>query len=664
LLQRELTIVFHGTDKSGSAAVATVQHPKGNIAGEILKNGLGRMADWSVRLMDPAAVPPLRMAENTAKKAKKGIWTYYEPPKLSGAAEISGTVLEVISGDTVVILPQGVIYDSEDALEKVSLASIRSPRLGNERSGRADEPYAYECKEKLRSLVAGKPVTVQIHYEREIPLSSENNETRRFGTISVGKKDDVSEVLVLEGLATTQRHRDEDEKSPRYDELRAAEALAKAGKKGMHKGGEYKRSPVNDLTDPRKALGYASTLERNGVMKGIVEFCFNGARFKIYIPSENCYIMFAPNLIRCPQPSPSGNAAKQGKKAEPFGDAAKRHARMALLQRTVDITCPGITKGGLFTGTLHIGQGAQRRDYCLELVMAGLATVDQRKIDYGEAPKMIVDAQNKASKLGVWSIEREVTTTDDKPAEKASIKTVKVKLSEIRSGSHFFFQMADDEAGGAMDSSMKAFTEANGTDGAECDMKVGNVVAALFDDGSGKRWYRAKLTERANNGKVKVLFIDYGNVASVPVASHLRPLDENLGTDKIPAIAKEASLALTVTRALDTDEGLDAARFLQDMAWGKEMSCSMYGPDDNNRLAVALEDPSGGETLNEQMVAAGLGRVVKKEAANALSRRMVDGSPVYDLSKKLMAAQERARTSRSGMWRYGDIGDDDDFDGY
>lgn len=33
----------------------------------------------------------------------------------------------------------------------------------------------------------------------------------------------MSEVLLNEGLAVTQWHRDDDETSPRYDELRAAE---------------------------------------------------------------------------------------------------------------------------------------------------------------------------------------------------------------------------------------------------------------------------------------------------------------------------------------------------------------------------------------------------------------------------------------------------------
>jgi endonuclease YncB( thermonuclease family) len=43
------------------------------------------------------------------------------------------------------------------------------------------------------------------------------------------------------------------------------------------------------------------------------------------------------------------------------------------------------------------------------MVGSGLAMVDQRKIDYGEASKTIVDAQTQAktNKVGLWSMYRE-----------------------------------------------------------------------------------------------------------------------------------------------------------------------------------------------------------------------------------------------------------------
>ena len=79
---------------------------------------------------------------------------------------------------------------------------------------------------------------------------------------------------------------------------------------------------------------------------------------------------------------------------------------MSVLQRTVELICTGVTNGGVVTGELYVGGGAQRREFGLEIVAAGLATVDQRKIDYGEASKTIVDAQAhaKANKVGLWSL--------------------------------------------------------------------------------------------------------------------------------------------------------------------------------------------------------------------------------------------------------------------
>jgi staphylococcal nuclease domain-containing protein 1 len=656
LLQRELPISLVGTDKSGGAVVGTIHHPAGNISAELLKAGLGRMADWSVRMMPVGEVPALRVAENSAKRTHKGVWHSYAPPVLSNASEIQGTVVEVQSGDSVIILPDGKAYDSEDVLVRVSLASIRSPRLGSEVAHRPDEPFAVECKERLRVMTIGKPVKVQIHYERDIPIRPEVIEKRSFGTISVGKHADIAEVLVSEGLAVTQRHRDEDEMSPRYDELRAAEAIVKAAKKGVHKEDDYKGGAINDLTEPHKAKSYSGSLMRAGTVKAVVDYVFNGALFKLYIPSENCHIRFAPNCIRCPQASPNPGSRQQ-RVAEPFGDESKRHARLNCLQRQVEINCSGVTNSGIILGTMSV----QRNDYSIELVGAGLATVDQHKIDYGEAPRYLIDAQEaaKESKIGIWSLAQATPEVAVKTAAKAKEVFLKIRLSEIRSGSHFYYHVVNDDAVKVMEDSMKLFTKNHGTAGAPCDVKIGKVVAALFDDGTGKIWYRAKIVERKGAGKVAVLFLDFGNVAVVPVATHLRPLDMSLGADRIPPVAKEAVLALISTRPLDSEEGVDAARMLQGMCWGKDLTACVFGLDESGKQAVAVVVDDSEETVNAQLVVEGLARVAKKTLVDLLVSGMADGNAVVKLTADLHVALESARKTRAGMWRYGDVGDDD-----
>lgn len=666
ILQRELDIVLYGTDKSGACGVGSILHPKGNIAVELLKNGLAKMSDWSLRLMPSSEVPALRTAENGAKRARARVWQTYEPPTLSGASEITGTIIEVLTGDTVNILPDGEVYDSEDKLVKISLASIRAPRVGNERVGRANEPYSTECKDRLRILTVGKACKVQVHYEREIPYGP-TSETRQFGTLSTKTKADIGEVLISEGLATTQYHKDGEDTSPSYDALRAAEAAAKESKRGMHSGKEYKSPSVNDISNPQKAKAYSGALIRAGKLKGIVEYCFNGSRFKMHIPSENCYIMFAPNALRCPQPSPPPGSARAVKAAEPFGDASKRHARLTVLQRNVEINCTSVTLGGVIVGSMFVGQGASKRDYSIELLSAGLASVDQRKIDYGEAPKELVDAQTaaQAKKVGIWSVYQPVAVAAAPTADvKATDELLSVRISEIRSGTHFFYHVKGDEAAKTIDDSMKMFTANNGTQGEPCDLKVNKVVAALFDDGSGKSWYRAKVVEKQAGGlKAVVLFLDHGNVATVPVSTHLRPLDPNLGIDRIPPVAKEATLALTLSRPLSDEYGMDCARMLQSLCWGKDLRIRTSGRDESGKLAVTIVTDSS-ESVNEQLISAGLARVAKPQAVRALASNLVDGSSVMKLAADLNKAQQSARRSRTGMWRYGDIGDDDEEERY
>jgi len=661
LLHRELKISLHGTDKSGVCAVGTVNHPRGNIGVELLKRGLARVSDWSSRLMNPLDLPAFRVAENTAKRTNLGVWHAYSPPQLAGASEIIGTAVEVLTGDTIGILPAGEDYDSETKLKKVSLASVRSPRVGNERTGKADENYASECKDRLRVLVVGKSVKVQIHYERDIPMG-EATQKRQFGTISVGKKLDIGEILVTEGLAVTQHHRDNEEKSPRYDLLIAAEVAAKTAKKGVHSTKEYGKRVVNDLTEPRKAKSYSGSLMRAGTLKAIVEYVFNGSRYKMLVPSENCYIVFALENLKSPQPSLPVGAASRGtaRPAEPFGDASKRHARLSVLQRTVEIVCKGVTQGGVITGEVFVGGGAQRRNFCLEMVGAGLASVDQRKIDYGEAPRILVDAQTRASdnRVGLWSVVQKKQPITTKADVKGKEEMAKVHLSDIRSGTDFYFNVVGNKAAGVIEESMKIFTKEHGTKGAPVDLKVGKIVAALFNDGDGKSWYRAKILEN-KVGKAKVLFIDHGNVATVAISTHLRPLATELTTDRIPPVAKEAVLALTKARSLDEEDGVDAARLLQKLGWGQELSARIFC-ESEGKLAVSLYIGDNPSSINEQMIREGLARPLKKVEVDKLSSSMQNNENLMILSRELQGAESAARKARRGLWRYGDVGDDDE----
>ena len=399
-------------------------------------------------------------------------------------------------------------------------------------------------------------------------------------------------------------------------------------------------------------------MQRAGQTKAIVDYVFNGSRYKLFVPSENCYIMFALGNVRCPQPSPNPGAISRGqaRPAEPFGDASKRHSRMNVLQRQVEVSVTGVTKGGVMTGDLYVGQGGQRRDYSIELVASGLATVDQRKIDYGEAPKVLIDTQTAAqnNKLGIWSVKQAVTDEPKaKTFSKVEEKVVDIQISEIRSGNNFYYRVVGDESAKVVDDSMKIFTDTNGTDGAPCEVKPGKVVAALFNDGSSNSWYRAKVIEKLPKGKVKVLFVDHGNIGNVVAATHLRPLDITLGTDQIPAAAKDGILALTKVRPIEEDDGVDAARFFQSMAWGKDLKARLLGESEGQVLVSLYDSDTDSPSINEKLTSEGLARV-------GVFDKWGSSDAMGALFKDLKEAEGKARKTRKGMWIYGEIPEEDE----
>lgn len=122
LLQREVEIVLESVNNNNF--VGTILHPKGNIAELLLKEGLARCVDWSIAFMKSGA-DRLRAAEKKAKESRVRLWKDWQSttPQITGKEkEYTGTVVEVINGDALMIkLPNGQV-------KKVFLSSIRPPK--------------------------------------------------------------------------------------------------------------------------------------------------------------------------------------------------------------------------------------------------------------------------------------------------------------------------------------------------------------------------------------------------------------------------------------------------------------------------------------------------------------------------------------------------------
>eukprot|EP00889_Picochlorum_renovo_P008988 jgi/Picre1/36018/NNA_003475.t1 len=91
-------------------------------------------------------------------------------------------------------------------------------------------------------------------YSRKIPAaptstqSNTEERTMNFGTVQITEKskdgekvNNVAELLLVRGLATTVRHRGDEERSAFFENLVNAEEVGKKGKKGLHSA---KEAPV------------------------------------------------------------------------------------------------------------------------------------------------------------------------------------------------------------------------------------------------------------------------------------------------------------------------------------------------------------------------------------------------------------------------------------
>lgn len=638
LLHRSVQIALQGVDKNGTL-LGTVLHEQGNISLELLRVGLARVADWSSQLSDNPK--ELREAERQAKAGRLRLWREYVPPQ--AASELLGRVVEVVSGDTL------VVADAANNETRYSLSSIRCPRMGRE-----PEPYAAEAKEALRRLLIGKKVRVTPEYHRSFEGQGGGVQERLFAAVLFDKADrNAAEVLVAEGLASVSKHGGAEERSAHYDALCDAEADAIAAKKGMHSGAPPKKgAAVTDLSLPaskERAKSFLSNFTRGGKLRGVVQYVLSGSRLKVLLLKDHCLVTLALVGVRCPacarRDSPSSG--------EPFGDEALAATRAACLQREVEVEIESVNdKTGVFNGTLTL---PDKRNLSLVLLEAGLASrfgaAADRSVHAADLAKS--EGVAKAAGLKVWEDYSEEAAAEEaaanaaaaasemEPIPDAQKQRVELTLTEIADGAHFYAHVAGDDTVARLHAKL-ASACAGPPPAMAFEPKVGAVCAARFSQDN--EWYRAKVTKR-DKGSYTVFFLDYGN-CDVVSAERVRPLDPTLAPSVLSAQAVECRLAHLIVDEPSSEDGEEAALLLGDAAWGKTVVARVEDRA-SGVLLVTLFDAAQ-SCINEKLVAAGLARVEKGVARRA--------EPLVAALREHEAA---AKKGHVGMWRYGDIEEDD-----
>lgn len=113
MLNREVRVLLHSGD-SGARAVGELVYASSDgaasLAATLIAAGAAKFVDWSARLLPVngaalAASAALRKAEVAAQEARRGLWHTTAPPArdAAAAAAASGKVVEVVSGDTLLV---------------------------------------------------------------------------------------------------------------------------------------------------------------------------------------------------------------------------------------------------------------------------------------------------------------------------------------------------------------------------------------------------------------------------------------------------------------------------------------------------------------------------------------------------------------------------------
>eukprot|EP00916_Digyalum_oweni_P000878 GHVL01001775.1.p1 GENE.GHVL01001775.1~~GHVL01001775.1.p1 ORF type:complete len:825 (+),score=170.20 GHVL01001775.1:54-2528(+) len=581
VLNRDLDIRIEGIDEY-STVYASIYHPKGNISLYLLKQGFAKVLDSSIKYAESAA--QIREAQKEAQQNQLRKWRDSAMNYVEGTIP-GAKIMEIVSPDCIIIM------DKARNERKIFLASIRCAKPA--RKNAREEPWSFAAREMLRLRTLGKSVRVVMEYSREVQPSltanPNNDGPLYFASLYVDNKS-INEMLVEEGLANVQKHRAEEDRACNYDDLVAAEERAKKSKKGLHSGVDD-RFLINDLVGPdnvKKAKSLADTLIRKKNLTGIVEFIFNGGRFKLRLPTESLIISFTLGGVRVPQNTRGGKEV-----SEAFAQESTNYARHIILNHEVSIIVENADRGGNFMGNLFYDKTKNLAEELLEL---GLA----RMMEYTNNDKYSrAEARARESRLGVWS--NESAHIEDEGPKVVDEVIRECIVSHVEDAAHICIQIHPNDK-------LKMIKESLTKDsGFEMQIRNGSIVTARWRDNA---LYRGRILKKMQNS-YSVKFIDFGNIDIV------KEEDIRKCPAEICSIPPQARMCkLSGVREYE-DVATDCIRQIHHLTEGILLRATVELISDNisHVILITLEEADNSSTpvsIQEDLVAQGLLRFDRK----------------------------------------------------
>lgn len=658
LLQRPVTAQFFVTSANGLPVVELL-HTAGNISVFLLSSGLASIADWQSVHIGATKMAPLRAAEKQAKDAHLNLWKDHvaQPVQQQTATGFSlnkpfhATVFKVVSSDTFVLK----LADGKE--ETVQLTSVRAPRKSDPGHNSAYAPIA---KEFARSKFIGKEVTAKVDAIRPKSLQFEE---RPLVTLTTAEGVNVASFLIENGFATVIRHRkDDNDRSPLWDELLEKETKATEEHKGVHsEGGPPADRTVDASENATRAKTYLTQLSRQNKISGVVDHISSAGRIRITVPRNNLVLTLVYSGVRTV------------KTAEPFGQEALDFVSNKLFQRDVQFSVNNVDKTGAFIGTLYFP--GTNSPVSVELVKDGFAEVHEFSAQSSGYKTELAEAQAEAqaAHLRIWknfkgeeerAKEEAAAVAVAKAAAEAKGKSaaknyIDIYVSNVSSTGEVSYRLASKQAQykkliADLTSFHNAAANAKHT-ALTRQLRRGDYVSIVSKKGEFARG-KVAVFDKATAIYV-VVDVDTGKVGRYQLSS-LRALPSQFSTNFFADMAKTVALSfIKLPPAKPTDylsEYVDALR----------------GQIENQSVVANVDSPSTVTPANVTLFTAN-----SKGPKDSVNSYLIDEGYAFIKPKltgweqweawkptleHLKELQKNAQSDRVGVWEYGDPESDEE----